>query len=199
MSERSQDSASRPLTSADRDSSIDSDDEAGEEDVLSFAPRSALDDREESRLAADGTHAHSGSVLGLHNLAVVIPQFIVTAISSVSELPIRFGPCSHVCLKHTLTALSTLYGISLCPDGASQTDRTSIERQCPRRAPTGCSRNRFPDRRCICFCGRSVGDPLCPPIRTLAYRIANEYCEHRTHQLCARHGLLQFRRLDSLR
>ncbi|KAJ9477464.1 Sucrose transporter [Pseudozyma hubeiensis] len=93
------DKRSRPQSRAPVDS--DSDDEDRLQDALSFGASSLHDEANapganggddndddvergsDASKTANSTVSHAGSVLGLHNIAIVVPQFLVTAISSL--------------------------------------------------------------------------------------------------------------------
>ena len=92
----SHDKRSRPHSSVHGDA--DSDDEAQLEGALSFGAPSLHEEAQagdrdahgddvergqDANTSATSTSSHAGTVLGLHNIAVVIPQFLVTAISSL--------------------------------------------------------------------------------------------------------------------
>ncbi|PWN47532.1 MFS general substrate transporter [Violaceomyces palustris] len=105
MPERSADSAAAMLLRHDREevhspnlsanrpgtSSVDHTESDDEVDVLSFAPNfrrrsRELEDQDSQptlSLHDHGTLDHAGSILGLHNLALVVPQFLVTLLSTI--------------------------------------------------------------------------------------------------------------------
>jgi solute carrier family 45 protein 1/2/4 len=95
-------SRSRPVSHASQKhpqhahGDADSDDEERLEATLSFGGQSERTngdnsphdhvrdaDLEQGSTSASSTSTHAGTVLGLHNVAVVIPQFLVTALSSL--------------------------------------------------------------------------------------------------------------------
>ncbi|KAN0061035.1 hypothetical protein ACQY0O_006769 [Thecaphora frezii] len=88
MSERNSGSRSGALLSNDGQPAGDLDDNASEdgtdglEAVLVAHPHLDSGHNEGHVSSSSGTSDHSGSILGLHNLAVVLPQFVVTMASS---------------------------------------------------------------------------------------------------------------------